>query len=410
MTGQTASQSPLRRAWRATPHAFRQNVNVGMTHMAQRVGQVRGQLERGGAASRGVCVMGLHRAILGIGRGARLFQAALSDMGLPTSAWDVTSLFGHDLTLDAPASDFSDMTTVVSHLNPIEHLRALALHGDARPKRGFRAGYWAWETSRVPDDWIKGIAAVDEIWCPSHFTAQSISHLVGNRRPVRVVPFLIPPVAQRAPDKAKFGLAPDKVCFFAACDLRSSLERKNPFGAIEAFARSGCGVRGEAQLLIKTHGDFEGSGLKALLEAAQKTPGVIILDAKLSSADMEALQGSIDVMFSPHRSEGFGLVLAEAMQAGIPVIATNWSGNMDFMDTNSAALISSKEVSVLDSSGIYNTGTWAEPDLDHAASLIADLAGDSDARARLGQAGLAHIREFSDLARWQSQVGGYLRL
>jgi glycosyltransferase involved in cell wall biosynthesis len=400
MSETTQSVSPLRRAWRSAPLGLRQSVNAGITFGVHHLGRVRGSLERGGRPTSKVCVMGLHRAVLGIGRGARLFQAGLTDVGIANTAWDVTAMFSTDTTLPEPKSDFSDVGSIVAHLNPIEHLHALGVARGGRPKRGFRAGYWAWETSQLPSNWISGIDAVDEVWCPSRFTADSVTKLIGQRRPVHVVPFPIPQSVASKPNKARFGLPEDKVVFLAASDLRSSMMRKNPLGAIEAFRRSGCGARGEGVLVVKVHGGFEGSGLTALEAAASQVEGVRILNQKLSANDMSTLQSSVDVVLSPHRSEGFGLVLAEAMRACIPVIATGWSGNMDFMDETSAALIRSKEVKVQDSEGVYATGSWAEPDLEHAGELIRWLANDHAARIALGQAGARQIEAVSDMDKW----------
>jgi glycosyltransferase involved in cell wall biosynthesis len=372
------------------------------------LGRARGQLERGGKAEAPICVMGLHRAVLGLGRGARLFQGALVEMKVETTAWDVSALLANDLTLPAPMSNLSSANCVVAHLNPIEHLHALALYRGDRPKRGFRVGCWAWETSRVPSEWKAGLAAVDEVWCPSVFTANAVSQLIGNARPVRILPYPIAPSLIGKSDRARFDLAEDRVTFFAACDLRSSIQRKNPLGAIEAFRRSGCGQRGEGELIVKVHGDFPGSGLSLLMEAASKVEGVRIFDAKLSAIDMKVLRSSIDVVLSPHRSEGFGLVLAEAMLAGKPVIATGWSGNMDFMDENSAALIHAREVPVNDPSGAYRTGNWAEPDLDHGAELIMKLANDPVERARLSKAGQEKMTAYANPEKWRGRVRSLL--
>jgi glycosyltransferase involved in cell wall biosynthesis len=128
------------------------------------------------------------------------------------------------------------------------------------------------------------------------------------------------------------------------------------------------------------------------------------MNEKLRAEDMKALRSSIDVVLSPHRSEGFGLVLAEAMRAGKPVIATGWSGNMDFMDTSSAALIQSTEVPVNDSTGTYSVGNWAEPDLEHAAVLIKRLAENAEERTKLGLAGMAKITAFANVDEWQKRM------
>jgi glycosyltransferase involved in cell wall biosynthesis len=402
--------SPFRQLWKSVPRPLREGAHKAATTGMLAIGQARGQLERGGEPSTPICIMGLHRAVLGLGRGARLFQSALNELAIPNTSWDVSKLLGDDLTLPAPESDLLNVDCVVAHLNPLEHLYALAAYNGPRPKQGFRVGYWAWETSQVPKAWIKGKAAVDEIWCPSYFTARAIEQTLGASRPIHVIPHPMALSMVGQADKARFGLAPDKITFFSLCDLRSSLDRKNPLGSIEAFRRSGCGERNEAELLIKVHGNFVGSGLSSLMEAAYRTPGVRILDKKLGAEDMRALRSSIDVVLSLHRAEGFGLVLAEAMGAGKPVIATGWSGNMDFMDDTSSALVMSKEIPAIDTTGLYRSGTWAEPDVDHAAALIKQLATDSTERIRLSEAGIAKISHFADPNQWSKKVRHLLKV
>jgi glycosyltransferase involved in cell wall biosynthesis len=402
--------SPLRELWRTAPQPLRALVNNGMTAGARRVGQIRGLMERGPASGAPVCVMGLHQSVLGLGRGARLFQSALVEAGIETTTWDVSELLGDDTTIAAQIDDLSQSVTVVAHLNPIEHLHALAISKVKRPKRGFRVGYWAWETTQVPDNWIDGIAAVDEIWCPSVFTANAVRARIGPRRPIQVVSHPISGIALDKADKARFGLSEDKVTLFVACDMRSSVARKNPLGAIEAFKRSRCGDRGAAELLVKVHGRLDGDSEaeRQLMAAAAVVPGVTIMNARLDIQAMRALRASVDIVFSPHRSEGFGLILAEAMAAGKPVIATAWSGNMDFMDARCAALIQSKVIPVDDPSGIYKTGNWAEPDLDHAASLIEKLVFDAEERARLGDAGARRIFAYANREDWNKRVSRLL--
>ncbi|MEA3033636.1 MAG: hypothetical protein QOH86_1652, partial [Sphingomonadales bacterium] len=73
--------------------------------------------------------------------------------------------------------------------------------------------------------------------------------------------------------------------------------------------------------------------------------------------------------------EGFGLTMAEAMLAGVPVVATDWSGNLDFMDETSALLVPSRMIEAADRRGVYGTGAlWADPDVDAAAAQLRGLA------------------------------------
>jgi glycosyltransferase involved in cell wall biosynthesis len=98
------------------------------------------------------------------------------------------------------------------------------------------------------------------------------------------------------------------------------------------------------------------------------------------------LTASADIVLSLHRSEGFGLVPAEAMLLGKPVIATGWSGNMDFMDTTCAVPIGYRLVPAHDPRGVYDVpgAEWAEADPDEAVAQLRRLADDPALRAAIG--------------------------
>ena len=83
-----------------------------------------------------------------------------------------------------------------------------------------------------------------------------------------------------------------------------------------------------------------------------------------------------DVYLSLHRSEGFGLPLAEALCGGMPVVATGWSGNIDFMDAANSYPLEYALIDVHDAQGKYpgDLGQWAEASIEHAAAILADLA------------------------------------
>ena len=123
---------------------------------------------------------------------------------------------------------------------------------------------------------------------------------------------------------------------------------------------------------------------------------------------MRTLMASVDVVISLHRSEGFGLFLAEAMCLGKPVVATGWSGNMDFMDEKSAGLVRYCLVRGGVEAGPYAGGQWAEPDVDHAAQLIGRLIREPEHRAAMGRAALAKAEACFSQARWMAGVRGSL--
>src|SRR5262249_38782466 len=108
-----------------------------------------------------------------------------------------------------------------------------------------------------------------------------------------------------------------------------------------------------------------------------------------------------DVLVSLHRAEGFGLTPAEAMALGTPVVATGWSGVMDFMDADSAILVPSTPTPVKDPQGIYPAGqSWAEPDVAAAAAGLRGLRDAPDLRRALAGAGRARVRERLSPKAW----------
>jgi glycosyltransferase involved in cell wall biosynthesis len=96
---------------------------------------------------------------------------------------------------------------------------------------------------------------------------------------------------------------------------------------------------------------------------------------------LQALINACDIMLSLHHSEGFGLVLAEAMLLGNPVITTGWSGNMTFMDSTSAALVGYRLIAANDPRQVYEGASWAEAE---AVAHLRHLADDRSARLALG--------------------------
>lgn len=169
-----------------------------------------------------------------------------------------------------------------------------------------------------------------------------------------------------------------------AFNLASSLERKNPYAAITAF-RAAFGDRHDRLLVLKVgHPMHFPSEFKQLTEAAA-APNIRIETQDFPPPDNHALFAAVDIVLSLHRSEAFGLVLAEAMLLGKPVIATGWSGNMEFMDEETAALVGYRLVPARDHRGIYDVAgaVWADPSLAEAIAHLQRLANDGPARRAL---------------------------
>ena len=135
--------------------------------------------------------------------------------------------------------------------------------------------------------------------------------------------------------------------------------------------------------------------LAQLKQLCDLTSGVILIDEVYTPERAHALQSLCDCYVSLHRSEGFGLNLAESMSLGKPVIATGWSGNMDFMNAHNSCLVEYALTPIPVTTGPYSAGQlWAEPDIEHAAWHMRRLAGDKSLRETIGRAAAEHISKY----------------
>jgi glycosyltransferase involved in cell wall biosynthesis len=276
-------------------------------------------------------------------------------------------------------------------MNPPELLRAHRA-GMRRADGCHRIGVWAWELDAVPPDWAEAFALVDEIWVYSEYVASALRRQAPvpvHVMPLAVEPRVAPPEPLREPD-ASF-------TFLFVFDLLSSIERKNPLGLIEAFRVAFEPGEGPRLLLKTSNGDNMPQELERVRVAALGRPDVEVLDAFLAAEELDALIATCDCYVSLHRAEGFGLTLAEAMVAGRPVMATGFSGNLDFMTEADSYLVDWRPVRVEEGSAIYTAGAiWAEPDLEHASALMRHVHESAvERRARGERARDAIVRQLA---------------
>lgn len=267
-----------------------------------------------------------------------------------------------------------------------------ALHEIARVKpkfldRAFSVVFLAWELPKIPEDWVEEITRFDQIWVPSIFVRKAVLARLGGDYTdrVRVVPHPVPNMDHIQPDRKRFGLPEDKMIVLTAFNMRSKVVRKNPLATIKAFKRA-AGSRNDAMLLLKIampEGDPE--ALHELQKISADDPRIRIIADTMSDNNVRRLMASCDIYMSLHRAEGFGLTLAEAMRFGKPVVATAYSGNMDFMDEKNAMLVACAMIDVCDTSGLFREGQWAEPDIAHAARNLRRLFSNAGLRQRLGR-------------------------
>jgi glycosyltransferase involved in cell wall biosynthesis len=338
-------------------------------------------------AAGGIGVVGELNRASGLGEQARMLLRGLESLGVPGWAVPISALPGEAGALPRDLPPHAPL--VVSVNAPLLPLALLRL-GRAALRQRRIVGYWAWELPTLPAEWQVGFRFVHEIWAPSAFTATALQ--TQAKGTVRVVPIplaVAPPLASGL-TRGDFGLPEGAVVTLVSFSLASSLERKNPLAAIAAH-RAAFGDRADRVLVLKIGqpqdfpGDFE------TIRAAAVGDNIRIETRTLPPADNYALTRAADIVLSLHRSEGFGLVPAEAMLLGRPVVVTGFSGNLDFMDEASAALVPYRLVPARDPRGVFQApgAMWADADVGAAAEWLRRLAEDGGLRARLGAAGQA---------------------
>ncbi len=371
-----------RRIWRRAPGLVRAPVEAVI------IDRLVSDMRRSGAARPApgpLVVSGLVNESLGLGRAGRLTAAALRHAGFDLVEHDVRPLF--DLHSSTPGAFPVPQPggVWVLHLNAPEAVHVLRVLRPEWQER-YRIGYWAWELERVPPLWVRVSNLFHEIWAPSNFVAEALVSS-GVQVPVRVMPHPAPMLPELREVK---GAPPDAFTVLAAGDVRSSPERKNLLGAVDiyrgAFPQPSAGRR----MIVKILKTPASNPFARELEArVNDRPDIIVREDDVAAGEMARLIASCSVVLSPHRAEGFGLMLAEGLCLGVPVLATGWSGNMTFMQDLPEMQISYKLVRGTDPYRVYRTPgfRWAEPDAREAITKLRRLEADPALRAQLGVRG-----------------------
>jgi glycosyltransferase involved in cell wall biosynthesis len=246
----------------------------------------------------------------------------------------------------------------------------------------YNIGCWFWELSDFPKEWYPSFEYFDEIWVGSTFIQTALSRI--SSIPVIRIPPSLPPAIQGTSDldRAYFGLSNDSFIFLSMFDCDSIIERKNPLGVVEAF-KMAFGENDRAVLFLKSaHANHNPSGFEAVQTAVSKVKNIKIVDKVFSREEVNALMTTCDCYVSLHRSEGFGLPIAESMRLAKPVIVTGYSGNVDFTTPQNSFLVDYRLSTINEDHGPYRKGyVWAEPDLKQAAELMRDVY-DNNGKAR----------------------------
>ena len=344
----------------------------------------------------GINMAGFAQSVYGIGESSRAMWRAVQATGLPCVLLNVRSRVHSNA--DASLNGFARNNPFRVNLMTFSFDYSRRFYRDMGPRffaGRHNVGLWYWEQEHFPMRWHSAFDYYDEIWVPSHFTQAAVAAV--SPVPVRKItyPFYLNET-EAVPDRRRFGLPENACVFLFTFDFFSTIQRKNPAAMIAAFQRA---FRPDeaALLVIKSINCEHDEAGRDSLDQKSEGAKVVFMDKHISGAELNALFASADCYVSLHRSEGLGLGMAHAMYLGKPVIATNYSGNLEFMNSSNSLLVDYTMTELNEDSGPYERGTrWAEPNVEHAANLMRWVYEHRAEAEALGARAAADIRRTLD--------------
>jgi len=362
---------------------------LGWRHEADRRFDMVTALEE--TTSDGVNLVGYLQAELGIGEAGRLAALALKIAGVPiaTVATKRTiSRQAHPFDIDA----LQQHNTVLMAVNADQFAQVRGDLGPAFFDGRYTIGQWFWELSTFPSSLTASFALVDEVWAATTFMRNAIAERAPTGLPITHMPLpFCTPEVDGAMTRRDAGID-DRFTMLFTFDMMSVLDRKNPLGLVECY-REAFTQGDDVRLVLKTmNGTTNAEGMERLRWASMGRSDITLIDRVMSRSETNSLMNHADCYVSLHRAEGLGLSMAEAMLLGKPVIATGYSGNMDFMGDDVAYLVPWSEAAIPTSAAPYPTSsTWAEPDLAEAALIMRRVVENPTAARSVGTKAREHL-------------------
>ena len=345
-----------------------------------------------------VAILGYLKAETGVGNTARLLAKSLEQTGILIEGLDI------DINVVARREDYSVEHLLRSQINAPVHIYkvnadqlGIVKHHLAQSIYGgdYNIAVPLWELSIFPSEWLENFVGIQEVWAESEFVRAALQAKLNI--PVYYFPPAVSLSCFEKRNRDYFNLPVDKFLFHFNFDFSSYSTRKNPYAVISAYRRAflhqSCEV--PTALVIKVRGyDPDNQQFEQLKNYICDESDIIIIHQQLSHGDTLALMECCDCYVSLHRSEGFGLTLAEAMLLNKPVISTNFSSTRDFLNPTTGFPIAYQLVPL--QAGDYpffENQYWADPDIDHAAWTMRQVTLNSDKSRQIAHNGKCYIQQ-----------------
>ncbi|MPR08712.1 glycosyltransferase family 4 protein [Microvirga tunisiensis] len=366
----------LHRGWQLLPHSLRRKAfNEISLRLAPRLDPA------ANCRNAPWIIVGALSASTGLGEAARLAVDALLAAGERVSSIDLTSALQHELSVPVRelARPQEGSGTILVFLNPPVSAMALRLIPERLLAGKHRIGCWVWEFEEAPSNWRAHAELFHKIVAPSRFAAAGIAKSIGQSVGLLPHPVAVSPIEIAQPGDRPFTVG-------IVGDVVAAADRKNALAAVQAFIHSGLKA-GDARLVIHLHGQSPNAQpVQTLVDHARQSGFDIVISTGVRArSDTRLFYAGLDLYLSLHRAEGFGLTVAEAMLAGVPVVSTNWSATAEFVDHLVGYPV---PYELVPSSGTVDDRRphrWADPDIHAAAECIRAAFHDKAARQQRGR-------------------------
>jgi glycosyltransferase involved in cell wall biosynthesis len=327
----------------------------------------------------GVNLIGFAFGELGIGEDVRMAAAACDKAGIPYTVVNIApgkSVRQKDQILAGSITNEIEQLTYSTNifcLTGFDTVHAFLEKGSELFEGRYNIGWWPWELPVWPEQWMSAFDLIDEVWAATTYTQKMYRH--ATDKPVTLMP--LPVSVERAvPVKRKsLGLVKKQFLFLYIFDFNSYLARKNPTAVVKAFLAAFPKNDQKVGLVIKTmNSNSKNPKWKKFQTLCQKDSRIVLLEKTLDREKVLGLIDTCDAYITLHRAEGFGRTPAEAMLFGKPVVATDFSGNVDFVNNKTGFPVKWDKKSV--KVGQYpfitkkSNAYWAEPCISHAAKQM----------------------------------------
>lgn len=314
---------------------------------------------------------------------------------------------GVDVKLETIQAQLPDVDLPADQMQILRHLAMKRKHSQRKvylyhyiPDLWWRSlhpsiGFTYWETSKLPQQWVYRANKMNAVFLPSTHNME-VFHRSGIKVPLfHIRPCLHLPEgseSQKYIPSYIHGLPPFR--FLAVC---SWIERKGIDLLLKAFW-SEFHESEPVSLVIKTvAGPDIANSVEALKQEARLShpPAVVYVDTQVrSELEMDALYRSCHAFVHPTRGEGVGYPMMEAVARGLPVIATNWGGQLDYLNANNSYLIPCHLVPVKPQAyyyGYQSDQLWAEPSIEALRALMRQVINEYHTAALKAQAAQQYL-------------------